>query len=131
MHKEPGCVCELQQEWGARHRDIAADPVCHQLLLRKGWQLPESGSVRPLRSAGDRERVSSPTCSLTAAPVLGAPLRKAKFVEGPRIPDSELGSPTHTSSPAKTPSLDPHCPGKRSPSPAPKPCSFPALLHSD
>ncbi|KAJ8254413.1 hypothetical protein COCON_G00210250 [Conger conger] len=40
------------------------------------------------------------------------PLRKAKFVEGPRIPDSELGSPTHPSSPAETPVLDPYCPDR-------------------
>ncbi|KAJ8379019.1 hypothetical protein AAFF_G00231880 [Aldrovandia affinis] len=41
-----------------------------------------------------------------------APLRKAKFVESPRIPESELGSPTHTSSPAKNPNLDTHSPGR-------------------
>ncbi|MGH0131852.1 UNVERIFIED_CONTAM: hypothetical protein FKN15_047955 [Acipenser sinensis] len=48
------------------------------------------------------------------------PLRKAKFVESPRIPESELGSPTHTAttttttsfSPAKNPELDAYRPGE-------------------
>lgn len=44
--------------------------------------------------------------------LLPAPLRKAKFVESPRIPQSELGSPTHTSTTAKNPDLDTYCPGK-------------------
>ncbi|TNN84857.1 hypothetical protein EYF80_004902 [Liparis tanakae] len=39
-----------------------------------------------------------------------APLRRAKFVESPRIPQSELGSPTHTSTTAKNPDLDTYCP---------------------
>ncbi|XP_034073961.1 protein TANC2 isoform X9 [Gymnodraco acuticeps] len=43
-----------------------------------------------------------------------APLRKAKFVESPRIPQSELGSPTHTSTTAKNPDLDTFCPGESS-----------------
>ncbi|XP_072229326.1 protein TANC2 isoform X7 [Leuresthes tenuis] len=45
---------------------------------------------------------------------LTAPLRKAKFVESPRIPQSELGSPTHTSTTAKNPDLDTYCPGESS-----------------
>lgn len=45
-------------------------------------------------------------------PLLPAPLRKAKFVESPRIPQSELGSPTHTFTTAKNPDLDTHCWGK-------------------
>lgn len=40
-----------------------------------------------------------------------APLRKAKFVESPRIPESELGSPTLTS--AQKLDVDAYCPGKR------------------
>uniref|UniRef100_W5N3K0 Tetratricopeptide repeat, ankyrin repeat and coiled-coil containing 2 n=1 Tax=Lepisosteus oculatus TaxID=7918 RepID=W5N3K0_LEPOC len=43
---------------------------------------------------------------------LTAPLRKAKFVESPRIPESELGSPTHTTSPAQNPDLESYCPGE-------------------
>uniref|UniRef100_A0A3B3UV29 Tetratricopeptide repeat, ankyrin repeat and coiled-coil containing 2 n=1 Tax=Poecilia latipinna TaxID=48699 RepID=A0A3B3UV29_9TELE len=43
-----------------------------------------------------------------------APLRKAKFVESPRIPQSELGSPTHTSATAKNTDLDTYCPGESS-----------------
>ncbi|XP_072860154.1 protein TANC2 isoform X2 [Pogona vitticeps] len=41
---------------------------------------------------------------------LTAPLRKAKFVESPRIPESELGSPTLTSAPKLD--LDAYCPGE-------------------
>ncbi|XP_061444281.1 protein TANC2 isoform X3 [Rhineura floridana] len=41
---------------------------------------------------------------------LTAPLRKAKFVESPRIPESELGSPTLTSAPKLD--LDTYCPGE-------------------
>nr|XP_056719316.1 protein TANC2 isoform X2 [Euleptes europaea] len=41
---------------------------------------------------------------------LTAPLRKAKFVESPRIPESELGSPTLTSAPKLD--LDVFCPGE-------------------
>lgn len=40
-----------------------------------------------------------------------APLRKAKFVESPRIPESELGSPTLAS--AQKLDVDAYCPGKR------------------
>uniref|UniRef100_A0A8C8CS92 Tetratricopeptide repeat, ankyrin repeat and coiled-coil containing 2 n=1 Tax=Oncorhynchus tshawytscha TaxID=74940 RepID=A0A8C8CS92_ONCTS len=43
-----------------------------------------------------------------------APLRKAKFVESPRIPQSELGSPTHTFCTAKNHGLDTYCPGESS-----------------
>ncbi|XP_067343235.1 protein TANC2 isoform X9 [Channa argus] len=43
-----------------------------------------------------------------------APLRKAKFVESPRIPQSVLGSPTHTSTSAKNPDLDTYSPGESS-----------------
>lgn len=39
-----------------------------------------------------------------------APLRKAKFVESPRIPESELGSPTLSTAPRLD--LDTFCPGK-------------------
>uniref|UniRef100_A0A8D0DT89 Tetratricopeptide repeat, ankyrin repeat and coiled-coil containing 2 n=2 Tax=Salvator merianae TaxID=96440 RepID=A0A8D0DT89_SALMN len=41
---------------------------------------------------------------------LTAPLRKAKFVESPRIPESELGSPTLSSAPKLD--LDVYCPGE-------------------
>ncbi|XP_063156497.1 protein TANC2 [Candoia aspera] len=41
---------------------------------------------------------------------LTAPLRKAKFVESPRIPESELGSPTLSSTPKVD--LDAYCPGE-------------------
>ncbi|XP_077169917.1 protein TANC2 isoform X4 [Paroedura picta] len=41
---------------------------------------------------------------------LTAPLRKAKFVESPRIPESELGSPTLSSAPKLD--LDTFCPGE-------------------
>lgn len=44
--------------------------------------------------------------------LLPAPLRKAKFVESPRLPQSELGSPTHTSTTARNTDLDTYCPGK-------------------
>ncbi|XP_074080533.1 protein TANC2 isoform X2 [Macrotis lagotis] len=40
---------------------------------------------------------------------LTAPLRKAKFVESPRIPESDLGSPTLTS--AQKLDVDEYCPG--------------------
>ncbi|KAK1881452.1 Protein TANC2 [Dissostichus eleginoides] len=51
---------------------------------------------------------------LLTSPFHRAPLRKAKFVESPRIPQSELGSPTHTSTSttAKNPDLDTFCPGE-------------------
>ncbi|XP_024140726.1 protein TANC2 isoform X6 [Oryzias melastigma] len=45
---------------------------------------------------------------------LTAPLRKAKFVESPRIPQSELGSPTNTSTTARNPDLDAYFPGESS-----------------
>ncbi|XP_060719855.1 protein TANC2 isoform X2 [Tachysurus vachellii] len=41
-----------------------------------------------------------------------APLRKLKFVESPRIPEFDLGSPTHTDSPAQNPILGRHSPGE-------------------
>ncbi|XP_059893194.1 protein TANC2 [Gadus macrocephalus] len=50
-----------------------------------------------------------------------APLRKAKFVESPRIPQSELGSPTHTSTTAKNPDLDAYRPGESGPELGPPP----------
>ncbi|CAL8263657.1 unnamed protein product [Arctogadus glacialis] len=50
-----------------------------------------------------------------------APLRKAKFVESPRIPESELGSPTHTSATAKNPDLDAYRPGESGPELGPPP----------
>ncbi|XP_061564273.1 protein TANC2 isoform X7 [Cololabis saira] len=43
-----------------------------------------------------------------------APLRKAKFVESPRIPQSELGSPIHTSTTARNPDLVSYRPGESS-----------------
>ncbi|XP_078793175.1 protein TANC2 isoform X12 [Oryzias latipes] len=43
-----------------------------------------------------------------------APLRKAKFVESPRIPQSELGFPTNTSTTARNPDLDTYFPGESS-----------------
>uniref|UniRef100_A0A8C5C7G4 Tetratricopeptide repeat, ankyrin repeat and coiled-coil containing 2b n=1 Tax=Gadus morhua TaxID=8049 RepID=A0A8C5C7G4_GADMO len=49
------------------------------------------------------------------------PLRKAKFVESPRIPQSELGSPTHTSTTAKNPDLDAYRPGESGPELGPPP----------
>ncbi|XP_067326215.1 protein TANC2 isoform X3 [Anolis sagrei] len=50
---------------------------------------------------------------------LTAPLRKAKFVESPRIPESELGSPTFTSAPKLD--LDAYCPGEAEPELGPPP----------
>ncbi|XP_054656793.1 protein TANC2 isoform X2 [Dunckerocampus dactyliophorus] len=47
---------------------------------------------------------------LHAVKKLTAPLRKGKFVESPRIPQSELGSPD----PTKNPHLDRSCPGESS-----------------
>ncbi|KAK9396750.1 protein TANC2 [Crotalus adamanteus] len=41
---------------------------------------------------------------------MGTPLRKAKFVESPRIPESELGSPALNSTPKLD--LDAYCPGE-------------------
>jgi len=49
--------------------------------------------------------------SLSLSPSFSvAPLRKAKFVESPRIPESELGSPTLSS--AQKLDVDAYCPGK-------------------
>ncbi|XP_078233859.1 protein TANC2 isoform X4 [Pogona vitticeps] len=48
--------------------------------------------------------------AIPTLPVPEAPLRKAKFVESPRIPESELGSPTLTSAPKLD--LDAYCPGE-------------------
>ncbi|XP_029428247.1 protein TANC2 isoform X2 [Rhinatrema bivittatum] len=50
---------------------------------------------------------------------LTAPLRKAKFVESPRIPESELGSPTLTS--AQKLDVDTYCPGETDPELGPPP----------
>ncbi|XP_038942079.1 protein TANC2 isoform X6 [Rattus norvegicus] len=50
-----------------------------------------------------------PDYAVPALPVSEAPLRKAKFVESPRIPESELGSPTLTS--AQKLDVDAYCPG--------------------
>ncbi|KAF3704186.1 Protein TANC2 Tetratricopeptide repeat, ankyrin repeat and coiled-coil domain-containing protein 2 [Channa argus] len=59
--------------------------------------------------------LSAPS-GLTAGATVSAtaPLRKAKFVESPRIPQSVLGSPTHTSTSAKNPDLDTYSPGESS-----------------
>ncbi|XP_060111800.1 protein TANC2 isoform X3 [Heteronotia binoei] len=50
---------------------------------------------------------------------LTAPLRKAKFVESPRIPESELGSPILSSAPKLD--LDTFCPGETEPELGPPP----------
>ncbi|XP_070417786.1 protein TANC2 isoform X8 [Equus przewalskii] len=50
-----------------------------------------------------------PDYAVPPLPVSEAPLRKAKFVESPRIPESELGSPTLTS--AQKLDVDEYCPG--------------------
>ncbi|XP_022598027.1 protein TANC1-like [Seriola dumerili] len=65
------------------------------------------------RSLPSSPLLTHQTISVRLQPVkkLTAPLRKAKFVESPRIPQSELGSPTHTSTTAKNPDLDTYCPG--------------------
>nr|CBN81653.1 Protein TANC1 [Dicentrarchus labrax] len=66
------------------------------------------------RSLPSSPLLTHQTISVRLQPVkkLTAPLRKAKFVESPRIPQSELGSPTHTSTTAKNPDLDTYCRGK-------------------
>ncbi|CAG06566.1 unnamed protein product [Tetraodon nigroviridis] len=66
------------------------------------------------RSLPSSPLLSHQAISMRLQPVkkLTAPLRKAKFVESPRIPQSELGSPTHTFTTAKNPDLDTHCRGK-------------------
>ncbi|XP_029933045.1 protein TANC2 isoform X3 [Myripristis murdjan] len=68
------------------------------------------------RSLPSSPLLTHQTISVRLQPVkkLTAPLRKAKFVESPRIPQSELGSPTHTSTTAKNPDLDSYCPGESS-----------------
>ncbi|XP_053269426.1 protein TANC2 [Pleuronectes platessa] len=68
------------------------------------------------RSLPSSPMLTHQTISVRLQPVkkLTAPLRKAKFVESPRIPQSELGSPTHTCSTAKNPDLDTFCPGESS-----------------
>ncbi|XP_075418155.1 protein TANC2 isoform X5 [Tenrec ecaudatus] len=50
-----------------------------------------------------------PDYAVPPLPVSEAPLRKAKFVESPRIPESELGSPTLSS--AQKLDVDAYCPG--------------------
>ncbi|XP_035516450.1 protein TANC2 isoform X2 [Morone saxatilis] len=68
------------------------------------------------RSLPSSPLLTHQTISVRLQPVkkLTAPLRKAKFVESPRIPQSELGSPTHTSTTAKNPDLDTYCRGESS-----------------
>ncbi|KAF0025744.1 hypothetical protein F2P81_022625 [Scophthalmus maximus] len=68
------------------------------------------------RSLPSSPLLTHQTISVRLQPVkkLTAPLRKAKFVESPRIPQSELGPPTHTSTTAKNPDLDTYCPGESS-----------------
>ncbi|XP_033963496.1 protein TANC2 isoform X1 [Pseudochaenichthys georgianus] len=68
------------------------------------------------RSLPSSPLLTHQTISVRLQPVkkLTAPLRKAKFVESPRIPQTELGSPTHTSTTAKNPDLDTFCPGESS-----------------
>uniref|UniRef100_A0A665WCC2 Tetratricopeptide repeat, ankyrin repeat and coiled-coil containing 2 n=1 Tax=Echeneis naucrates TaxID=173247 RepID=A0A665WCC2_ECHNA len=73
------------------------------------------------RSLPSSPLLTHQTISVRLQPVkkLTAPLRKAKFVESPRIPQSELGSPTHTSTTAKNPDLDTYCPGNQELGPPP------------
>ncbi|XP_029978521.1 protein TANC2 isoform X6 [Sphaeramia orbicularis] len=68
------------------------------------------------RSLPSSPLLTHQTISVRLQPMkkLTAPLRKAKFVESPRIPQSELGSPTHTFTTAKNPDLDTYCPGESS-----------------
>ncbi|KAL6094582.1 tanc2 [Pungitius sinensis] len=68
------------------------------------------------RSLPSSPLLTHQTISVRLQPVkkLTAPLRKAKFVESPRIPQSELCSPTHTSTAAKNPDLDTYFPGESS-----------------
>ncbi|KAM6951756.1 protein TANC2 [Aplochiton taeniatus] len=68
------------------------------------------------RSLPSSPLLTHQTISVRLQPVkkLTAPLRKAKFVESPRIPQSELASPTHISTTAKNPNLDTYCPGESS-----------------
>uniref|UniRef100_A0A8D3BTZ2 Tetratricopeptide repeat, ankyrin repeat and coiled-coil containing 2b n=1 Tax=Scophthalmus maximus TaxID=52904 RepID=A0A8D3BTZ2_SCOMX len=73
------------------------------------------------RSLPSSPLLTHQTISVRLQPVkkLTAPLRKAKFVESPRIPQSELGPPTHTSTTAKNPDLDTYCPGNQELGPPP------------
>ncbi|XP_073091843.1 protein TANC2 isoform X1 [Manis javanica] len=80
--------------------------------------LPVSEGMQHIRimEGMSRSLPSSPllthqSISVRLQPVkkLTAPLRKAKFVESPRIPESELGSPTLTS--AQKLDVDAYCPG--------------------
>uniref|UniRef100_A0A287DCK6 Tetratricopeptide repeat, ankyrin repeat and coiled-coil containing 2 n=3 Tax=Ictidomys tridecemlineatus TaxID=43179 RepID=A0A287DCK6_ICTTR len=80
--------------------------------------LPVSEGMQHIRimEGMSRSLPSSPllthqSISVRLQPVkkLTAPLRKAKFVESPRIPESELGSPTLTS--AQKLDVDTYCPG--------------------
>ncbi|XP_062071490.1 protein TANC2 isoform X7 [Lepus europaeus] len=80
--------------------------------------LPASEGMQHIRimEGMSRSLPSSPllthqSISVRLQPVkkLTAPLRKAKFVESPRIPESELGSPTLTS--AQKLDVDAYCPG--------------------
>ncbi|XP_067343232.1 protein TANC2 isoform X6 [Channa argus] len=68
------------------------------------------------RSLPSSPLLTHQTISVRLQPMkkLTAPLRKAKFVESPRIPQSVLGSPTHTSTSAKNPDLDTYSPGESS-----------------
>ncbi|XP_017550591.1 protein TANC2 isoform X2 [Pygocentrus nattereri] len=50
-----------------------------------------------------------------------APVRKAKFVESPRIPESALSFPTPTPPATRTPNWDPHRPGGLGPDLGPPP----------
>ncbi|XP_051034789.1 protein TANC2 isoform X8 [Phodopus roborovskii] len=70
-------------------------------------------SSRKNRSSGgistESDCAFEPDYAVPPLPVSEAPLRKAKFVESPRIPESELGSPTLTS--AQKLDVDSYCPG--------------------
>ncbi|KAM4624012.1 protein TANC2 [Polymixia lowei] len=68
------------------------------------------------RSLPSSPLLTHQTISVRLQPVkkLTAPLRKAKFVESPRIPQSELGSTTHATSTAQNPDLDTYGPGESS-----------------
>ncbi|XP_072417958.1 protein TANC2-like isoform X1 [Chiloscyllium punctatum] len=80
--------------------------------------LPVSEGMQHIRimEGMSRSLPSSPllthqSISVRLQPVkkITAPLRKAKFVESPRVPESELSSPTRTT--ATKPDLDAFCPG--------------------
>ncbi|XP_075418156.1 protein TANC2 isoform X6 [Tenrec ecaudatus] len=70
-------------------------------------------SSRKNRSSGgistESDCAFEPDYAVPPLPVSEAPLRKAKFVESPRIPESELGSPTLSS--AQKLDVDAYCPG--------------------